>query len=167
MATEGELTEKFWKSLKSDRYLMLGLPDVQGGHGQPMTAVLDDDLPQGPIWFFTSSDTELFQAMGQRHGAMAHFASKGHDLFASLEGELVAETDRAMVDRLWSPFVAAWYPGGKDDPRLRLLRFEPAHAQIWLNENNVFAGLKLLLGRDPRKEYAGKVADVPMGRSST
>ena len=56
--------------------------------------------------------------------------------------------------------VAAWYEGGKDDPKLQLLRFETEHAQIWLNENNLFAGVKLLLGRDPKKEYGGKTAEV-------
>ena len=30
-----------------------------------------------------------------------------------------------MIDRLWNPFVAAWFEG-KDDPKLQLLRFDPA-----------------------------------------
>jgi hypothetical protein len=40
------------------------------------------------------------------------------------------------------------------------LRFEPAHAQIWLNESSLWAGIKILLGRDPKREYKNKVADV-------
>jgi general stress protein 26 len=102
--------------------------------------------------------TALEQGHGQR--AAAHFASKGHDLFASIHGELSIDNDRAMVDRLWNRFVAAWYEGGKDDPKLRLLRFEPEYAQVWLNEHSLFAGIKLLLGRDPKKDYRDKVADV-------
>jgi general stress protein 26 len=65
-----------------------------------------------------------------------------------------------MIDKLWNPFVAAWYEGGKDDPKLQLLRFEPEHAQIWLNENSLFAGLKVLLGRDPKSDYDDKTAEV-------
>ena len=160
MPNEAEIASKFWKALESDMTLMLGLVGVEEGHSQPMTAQFDGSAHGGPIWFFTAKDTDLVKAMGPRHRAAAHFAAKGHELFASLHGELVADNDRAAIDRLWNRFVAAWSPGGKNDPKLQLLRLEPEHAQIWLNENSVFAGIKLMLGRDPKKEYRGKVADV-------
>ena len=37
-----------------------------------------------------------------------------------------------MVGRFWSEEVARWYPRGRDDPDLALLRFVPSSAQIWL-----------------------------------
>jgi general stress protein 26 len=161
MTNEAELTTKLWKALKSDMTVMLGLTGVEEGHSQPMTAQLEDDAATGrPIWFFTATDTDLVQAMGDRHRAVAHFASKGHDLFASLHGELVRDNDRATIDRLWNRFVAAWFEGGKDDPKLQLLRFEPEQGQVWLNEHSLVAGVKLLLGRDPKAEYRDKVGDV-------
>ncbi|MCR5879177.1 pyridoxamine 5'-phosphate oxidase family protein [Phenylobacterium sp. J367] len=160
MADTRELTEKFWKAVKSDRTVMLGLHGVEDDMGQPMTVLLDDERPEGPLYIFTAKDTDLVQALGGRGAAHIQFASKGHDLFAAVEGELIEDNDRAMIDRLWNPFVAAWYEGGKDDPKLQLLRFEPDHAQIWLNENSLFAGLKVLLGRDPKKDYADKTAEV-------
>jgi len=162
MAREREFEEKFWKALKSDRTLMLGLAGVDEGHSQPMTAQLNDDDDGGPLWFFTSKDTDLVKSLGRRRRAIAHFAAKGHDLFASLHGELVIDDDRATIDRLWNRFVAAWFEGGKDDPKLQLLRLDPERAQIWLNENSLFAGVKLLLGRDPKKEYEEKVAEVEL-----
>jgi len=75
---------------------------------------------------------------------------------------IVTNGPPAVIDRLWNPFVAAWYEGGKDDPELRLLRFDPDWAQVWLNENSVFSALKLMLGRDPKKEYKDKVAEVKL-----
>ena len=163
MPTDAELESKFWKALRSDMTMMLGLTGVDEGHCQPMTAQLDGDKDGGSIWFFTSKDTDLVKAMGKSHRAAAHFASKGHDLFASLDGELVVDNDRATIDRLWNRFVAAWFEGGKDDPKLQLIRLDPRGAQIWLNENSVFAGIKLLLGRDPKQDYKDKVADVKLG----
>lgn len=162
MAKEREIAEKFWKALKSDRTVMLGLSGVDEGHSQPMTAQLDEDRDGGPLWFFTSSDTDLARAMGARHRALAHFAAKDHDLFATIHGELVVDDDRRVIDRLWNRYVAAWFEGGQDDPRLRLLRLDAERAQIWLNENNLLAGAKLLLGRDPKKEYKDKVAEVEL-----
>jgi general stress protein 26 len=85
-------------------------------------------------------------------------------LFASVQGELSLSNDRAVIDRLWNRFVAAWFEGGKDDPKLQLIRFDPDHAQVWLNEHSLVAGVKLLLGRDPKREYTDKVADIPLGR---
>ena len=67
-----------------------------------------------------------------------------------------------MIDRLWNRFVAVWYEGGKDDPKLVLLRFDAEHAEIWLNESSVFTGIKLLLGSDPKKDYKDKVATVSL-----
>lgn len=159
MPNESEITQKFWKHLKSDRTIMLG---VEGsGEAQPMTAQIEGD-EGGPIWFFTSTDTDLVQSIGAGQSGVAYFTAKGHDLFAGLQGELTLSRDRAIIDRLWNPFVAAWYEGGKDDPKLQLIRFDPEHAHIWLNENSLFAGVKLLLGSDPKKDYADKVADVPL-----
>jgi len=160
MSNQAEIEAKFWKALKSDMTLMLGLSGVEEGECQPMTAQFDEESGENAIWFFSASDTGLVKAMGQTQRAVGHFASKGHDLFASLHGKLTLDNDRATLDRLWNRFVAAWYEGGKEDPKLRLLRFEPEHGQIWLNENSLFAGIKLLLGRDPKKEYRDKVAEL-------
>lgn len=162
MPTEAEIERKFWKALKSDMTLMLGLDGVKDGHAQPMTAQLDGHVEYGPMWFFTTKDNGIVQAMREGHRAMAHFVSKNHELFATISGNLVVEQDRAMVDRLWNRFVAAWYEGGKDDPKLQLIRLDPEQAQLWLNENSLFAGIKLLIGVDPKNDYQDKVAEVSL-----
>ena len=162
MPTPAELEAKFWKALKSDRTALLGLNKVGHGHAQPMTAQIEGD--QGsPIWFFSASDVDLVQAIGGGADAFLHFAAKGHDLFASVDGRLTIDNDRATIERLWNPFVAAWFEGGKDDPKLRLLRFEAGSAQIWLNDNSFFVGVKMILGADPKEDYKDKVAEISLG----
>ena len=160
MTDNVELERKFWKSLKGDRTFLLGLLGVEEGHAQPMTAQLDEGADDGPIYIFTSTDTDLVKSMGRSHRAFGHFSSKGHDLFASFEGELALVEDRETIDRLWNPYVAAWFEGGKTDPKVQLLRFDAQRAQIWLNEHSLLAGVKLLLGRDPKEDFKDKVADV-------
>jgi general stress protein 26 len=166
MSRESEIEKKFWKALRNDRVGMLGLSGVEEGHAQPMTGqILHEDDERGAIWFFTSKETDLVRSMGESHAASLQFASKGHEVFATLQGELIATNNRVIIDKLWNTFVAAWYEGGKDDPKLQLLRFEPHQAQIWLNENSLWAGVKLLLGRDPKQEYAGKTAELDLDRT--
>jgi len=163
MSDPQELEARFWKALKSDRTMMLGLDAVADGHAQPMTGLTAPDTDRGPIWFFTTKDNGLVNEMRLGHRAIAHFTSKGHDLFATLHGDLVIEQDREMIDRLWNRWVAAWFPGGKTDPQLELIRLDPERAQIWLDENSLFAGAKMLLGLgDPKQDYKDKVAEVTL-----
>jgi len=160
MTNAAEIEAKFWKALSDDRVVMLGLAG-DDGHEQPMSAqTLHDENARGPIWFFTSNETDLARALGDSHRATINFSSKNHHLFASLQGELTVNNDRAIIDRLWNRFVAAWFQGGKDDPKLHLIRFDAEHAQVWLNETSLMAGVKLLMGRDPKQDYRDKVADI-------
>ena len=159
MPTPQELERKLWKALKSDRTLMLGIDGVEGGHTRPMTANVEGE--HGPIWFFTGLPNALVEPARGGATAIAAFTAKGHDLFASISGRLVVDNDRAVIDRLWNPFIAAWFEG-KDDPNLVLLRLDAEHAQVWENENNLLAGVKLLFGVDPKRDYADKVAEVDL-----
>lgn len=167
MSTDTEIRAKFWKALKSDMTMFLGLAQGEDGHARPMTAQLDEDLwdgdtYRGPIWFFTSTDSELYQRIGSGGRAMAHFVDKGHDVWATVHGTLSQSHDRATVDKLWNRFVAAWYEGGKDDPKLALIRLEPESAEIWTDASSVVAGIKMLLGINPQRDYENKVAQVAL-----
>jgi general stress protein 26 len=160
MPTPEDLEAKFWKTLESDMTVMLGLDGVDDGHTRPMTAQLDGH--RSPVWFFTTKDNALVQALPKSDRAIATFASKGHHLFATIHGRLSVDTNRASIDRLWNRFVAAWFEGGKDDPKLCLLRLDAERAEIWLDASSVVAGVKLLLGMDPKKQYKDKVAEVSL-----
>ena len=157
-----ELEEKLWSAIKSDRTLMVGLEGVDDGHARPMTAQIDEE--RGPLWFFTARDNGLVRHLTEGSETFATFASKGHDLFATLQGRLSIDNDPAVIDRLWNRFIAAWYEGGKSDPKLVLLRFEPTHAEVWLDASSIVAGIKMLLGVDPKKDYADKVGEIDMRR---
>lgn len=165
MADARELEAQFWKALKSDMTMMLGLDGVEDGHARPMTAQVEGDA--GPIWFFSSTDNGVVRKLGKGEGkggdrAIATFSSKGHDLFATVHGSISVDNDRAVIDRLWNRFVAAWYEGGKDDPKLALLRLDAEEAEIWLDASNILAGIKMIFGGDPKQDYKDKTAKVDL-----
>jgi general stress protein 26 len=131
---------------------------------QPMTARFEDrDRESGLVWFFTANDHDLVRAMGQDNRAVASFAAKGHDVFASLRGRLLIDNDRATLDRLWNGIVAEWYEG-KDDPKLALVRFDVDDAKIWLSDVEGFLkpALNKLFGRKPEAGMDEKVAEVSL-----
>lgn len=160
MPTKRDIEAHFWKALKSDMTMMLGLVDVENSHLRPLTAQLGGK--KGAIWFFTARDTAIFKNLKKGSKGIATFVSKKHDIFATLHGRLSHDTDKATLDRLWNPFVAAWFEKGKEDPKLALLRFDPAKAEIWLQDSSFFAGIKMLLGADPKKDFAKNVAHIKM-----
>lgn len=53
---------------------------------------------------------------------------------------------------------------GKNDPSLALMGFDAERREIWLNENSLWAGVKLMLGAgDPKEDYKDKVAKARLG----
>ena len=51
MSPNAEITAAFWKHLRADRTVMLGLEASAPTTLRPMTAQLDSEADQGPIWF--------------------------------------------------------------------------------------------------------------------
>jgi general stress protein 26 len=165
MPSQAEIQARFWSALKDDMTMMVGLDGVEDGHARPMTAQLDGE--RSPIWFFSSKDNALVRKLGQVGSldvdrAIATFASKGHDIFATVHGRLTIDNDRATIDKLWNRYVGAWFEGGKDDPKLALLRLDAERAEIWVDASSMVAGLKMLFGADPKEDYKDKVAEVAL-----
>ena len=151
-----ELRQKFWHALEGSSFVMLQR-DTDPESAAPMTASLDKDANHA-IWFFTGRDNR-FAAKG---AATATFASKGHDLFARFSGILVEETDKARLDKQWSNFVEAWFPGGKTDPNLLFLRMDLGQASIWSGELGMLTTAKMAMGMDVRGDVSGKYVETAL-----
>lgn len=151
-----DIRKDFWKALDASPYVMVGLTG-EHAHHVPMNAQLDKHADSA-FWFFTSTDNRL--AAGGP--AMAQFVSKGHDLFACIAGTLRPETDRAVLDKLWNNGVEAWYEGGKDDPKLLLLRFDLDDAEIWTAEPGITGAFKLMTGMTMKEGDLGRHAEVAL-----
>ena len=147
-----ELREEFWHAFEKSPFIMLRLESASG-HAEPMTAQLDKEAIH-TIWFFTSRDNRI--AAGGR--AMAQFSAKGHDVFACLDGNLVEETDQARIDKHWSKEVEAWFPEGRNDPNLKMLRFEIEDAEVWTVELGLFGTFKMLTGQEVKSSEMGQHA---------
>ncbi|MCT2558097.1 pyridoxamine 5'-phosphate oxidase family protein [Tsuneonella sp. YG55] len=151
-----DLKEQFWKALAHSPFVFVSLQS-SANDAVPMTAQLDKDA-NSAIWFFTSRDNHLAQ-MGP---ATCTFAGKDHEMFARFEGVLVEEKSRDRLDKQWSNFVEAWFPGGKDDPNLLMLRMDLGEAEIWNGDQSLLTTAKMALGMDVRGDMAGKHAEAAL-----
>ena len=120
-----------------------------------MTAELDENA-NGAIWFFTGRD----HAFARGGPATATFAGKGHDVFARFKGTLSEETSRERLDKEWSNFAEAYFPRGKDDPNLLMLRMDLGPAAIWAGEVGALNTVKMALGMDVTDTIKGGFAET-------
>ena len=163
MENSQALEDKFWVTLASDKILMLGLTNLDDSHARPMTAQLEHER-RDAIWFFSNNEAELIKDLSLSTKGFATFASADEKLFASILGQVSVETDSGVLDRLWTTEVARWYPGGKTDPNLVLLRFNLSQAEIWASGSSLVNGIKMLFGADPKTVYTDNVTEVNFTR---
>jgi len=127
--SEADATKEFWDHVKTGSPAMLGVNAVDR-HYQPMAAYGEEDSNQ--VWFFTRDDTELVNDVATNHDGRLILVSRDREVFADISGDLTIDRDQARIDKYWNPMASAWFPEGKDDPHLTMLRFEPSEGQVWI-----------------------------------
>lgn len=113
------------------RIAMMTTVDDQGNLvSRPMAAMqMDED---GTLWFFTQrSSPKVDQIDNNQRRVNLSFADVGDAEYVSISGTAEELDDRAKVDELWNPQVKAWFPKGKDDPELTLLKVHTDMAEYW------------------------------------
>jgi general stress protein 26 len=123
--------KRLWKEIDDTRTGMLGLANSDQ-HFQPMTAYPEPETRK--IWFFTLKDSDLARAVENGETAMFIVQSKDGDFQACIDGHLMQMRDHARIEKYWNPVVAAWYPEGKDDPRLTLLCLDVENVALWISK---------------------------------
>lgn len=81
---------------------------------------------------------------------------QGPRKFASVSGELVVVLDRALIEEMWKETWTIWFPKGKSDPSIALLRFTSYEGEFWDNAGLqgmkfVFSAVKALVTGDTPK----------------
>ena len=154
MADTNALKQHLWDKLSASPFMMVG-PADGSSHSEPLTAQLDEDQTDR-LYFFAGKDNRL--AGGGK--VMAQFVSKGHDFFACLSGTIAQDNDFGTIDKLWNKQVEAWFPGGKDDPNLALLRLDIASAELWEADMSISGKVKMLFGSAVNPSEEGSHARV-------
>lgn len=85
----------------------------------------------GDLWFITSVDTaKVAEIRKERQVNVSYADSSGHR-YVSVSGTATVIDDKAKVDEFWSPIYKAYFPEGKDDPKLRVLKVTVTKAEYW------------------------------------
>jgi general stress protein 26 len=85
----------------------------------------------GDLWFATGADSgKVGEIQADAHVNVA-YANPSKNSFVSVSGTASIVHDRAKIDELWSPAMKVYFPEGKDDPNLRLIRVRAETAEYW------------------------------------
>ena len=100
------------------------------------------------MYFSTRLQSPKIAEISSNPAVAVTFQSRSQ--FASVYGNAYVVRDRALIERLWSEAWRVWFPGGKDDPSLCLIRVEAREAEYWGNAGT--QGIKYVL--EAGKAYA-------------
>lgn len=123
------LREEFWDRIEDVRAGMLSTPSISA---RPMSHSLREK--DGMIWFITAHGTDVADAAKGSSQATYIVASSSAKIYATINGTMSVETDRDILNDVWSPIAAAWFEDGKDDPDICLVGFKPVRADIWATD---------------------------------
>jgi general stress protein 26 len=83
----------------------------------------------GTIWLLTDRRSGKVEELDQDSHVVITMQSKTK--FVSLSGTASPVEDRAKVAEIWNVEWKVWFPGGKEDPNLLLLRIDGKEAEYW------------------------------------
>lgn len=146
---DSDIRDTFWKAFAASPCIMMKIAG-SAGRAEPMTAHLDKDAHHA-IWFFCKRSNRI----GGGGQATGEVMTLEHSVFASIDGTLVEEADPALRDKHWSNTVEAWFPKGRSDPSVVMLRFDITDGEVWTAEMGLKGAFKLFTGKPLDAEDVG------------
>ena len=123
--------EKLRELVKNIDFCMLTTVDENGDlHSRPMSSNGDID-PDGDLWFFTAASSLKVSEISSLPKVNVSFADPDNQHYISISGRAQLVRDRKKIDELWRPEFKMWFPEGKDDPEVALLRITLEKAEYW------------------------------------
>ena len=124
-----EEANKVWDLVKPLEVAML-VTEVDGVlQARPMH--LAQKNFDGTFYFFTESPSEKTDEIDKHHNVCLSFSCPKSQTYVSISGRASVSRDKELIEQMWNPFVAAWFPQGKDDPSVTLIKVESYQAEYW------------------------------------
>ena len=138
---KNEKLEKVRDMIGGIRIAMMTTVDEQGNLvSRPMAALQFDE--EGNVWFFTNrSSPKVDQIEHIEQRVNVAFASVSDADYVSISGVATEVDDQAKINELWNPQAKAWFPKGKDDPDLTLLKVHTQMAEYWNSNDSTMVRL--------------------------
>ena len=107
---------------------MLVTRDAEGRpRARPM--LVADRSREGDFWFVASAESGKVDEL--LHDPRVAVTAQSAHRYLSITGRAEVIDDRRQLDNLWRPSMKAFFPEGKADPRLVVVRVVGERAEYW------------------------------------
>ncbi|OJI04127.1 pyridoxamine 5'-phosphate oxidase family protein [Polynucleobacter sp. MWH-Adler-W8] len=141
---------------------MLVTHSPNGMHARPM-AIARLDVGMCTTYFVTDLNSIKVDEINANPHALVTF--QGARKYASVSGELSILKDRELIEGMWKEMWKVWFPNGKSDPNIAILKFTAHEGEFWDNAGMqalkyVYSAAKAYISGtrpEPDKEQHSKV----------
>lgn len=125
--------------------MLTTFPDDAPPHVRPMyTQAVDPKAFDGTLWFMTDADSAKVHELAKNRGVLVTYSAPDKNRYVVVRGTGTVERNPEKAKELWNVHAKGWYPGGPDDPTLRLIRVHVEMAEYWDGPSSTMYMLKLL-----------------------
>jgi general stress protein 26 len=121
---------------------------------RPMATPKEDF--DGQLWFITRHPSPKSDDIQENQRVNVTYASPKDDRYISISGTASIVHDPAKVKQIWRRELRTWFPAGKKDPELALLRVSMDKAEYWDSAENRMVDLPRLA---PTAAASGRFSD--------
>ena len=164
--TTNQAIKKVAELIKDIKLAMMTTVDADGTrHSRPMGT--QDKEFDGTLYFLTGKNSHKLEELNHDSHVNIAYANPDSNQWVSVAGTATASHDQQKIDELWSPFHKAWFPEGKEDPSIMVIRVDVDSVEYWEAASSKMvqvAGLvkSLVTGR-PYRPGENKVVDMNTG----
>ena len=165
MTSQADDVKKLAKLIKGINVAMMTTRDDDGTlRARPMQT--QNEEFDGTLWFFTQASSHKVDEINHEHEVNLTYADAGRNHYVSVSGKATLVRDRAKIDELWTPALKAWFPKGKDDPEVALLKVDVSKAEYWDMPSSTLVKLvgftkAVLTGQEYRPGENEKLNNLP------
>jgi general stress protein 26 len=165
--TKDQAMKKVGELIQDLKLAMLTTVDADGTlHSRPMATQASQF--DGTLLFLTGKNSHKLDELRNDSHVNVAYANPDDNQWVSVSGTATASHDQQKIDELWSPFHKAWFPEGKDDPSIMVLRVDVDTVEYWEAASSKMvqiAGLvKSLVTGKAYRPGENKTVDLHTGR---
>ena len=98
-------------------------------HSRPMATLKPE--ADGSLLFFTDRESAKVYEVRKDNQVNLSYGDPSSNTYASVSGRASTFRDEAKIAELWSEPMRGWFPKGKEDPNIMILKVQIDQAEYW------------------------------------
>ncbi len=117
----------------------------------------------GTFNFLSSTDSNKNLEILSDPRVQLYFMNTSDYEFLTIFGTATITKDKRTIDKYWNNMAKAWFPEGKEDPRVSVIQFTPSEGFYWDTKDGKLVSLikiaaSAIVGKTLQEGVEGKIA---------